>query len=136
VKHGPFIGAEYQNLDVDRFSSRGGPLVVGVDDYGIDSLRGLIGYRINGEMGGFRPYISAAYAHEFKDDFNDTTGTIGGVDFDIQGPRLRSAFIVTAGSGFALSQNLMLDIGYRGEIRYEGTGISSHGGTVGLSYSF
>lgn len=136
VKHGPFIGLEYQNLDVDSFSSSGGPLVVGVDDYGIDSFRGLVGYRFNGEYGGFRPYLSVAYAHEFKDDYNDATGSIGGVNFDIEGPQLRSAFIVTAGSGIALNQNLMLDVGYRGEIRYESTGISSHGGTIGLTYSF
>lgn len=136
VKHGPFIGLEYQNLDVDGFRSFAGPPVIGVDDYGIDSFRGLVGYRMNGEFGGFRPYASVAYAHEWKDDFNDTTGNIGGVNFNIGGPRLRSAFIATAGTGIALAQNLMMDIGYRGEIRYESTGISSHGATIGLTYNF
>jgi len=56
IKHGPFAGLEYQKVDVDGFT-QGGPVPINVDGYDVDSLRGLIGYRVNANMGTFRPYL-------------------------------------------------------------------------------
>ena len=53
LKHGPFIGLEYQNLNVDGFNRTGGGLSVAVDSYDIESLRGLIGYRFERTFGWF-----------------------------------------------------------------------------------
>lgn len=135
VKHGPFLGAEYQNLDVDS-SDGSSPITVG--SYDVESLRGLIGYRVNADMGRFRPYASVAYAHEFEDGNNRATANIGGIggNFSVNGAELTSAVIVTAGTGIALTDSLLLDVGYRGELTVEDEGMTSHGATLGLRYSF
>jgi|GEM_PF-854545 len=142
VKHGPFAGFEYQNVDVDGVGGTapvlGVPVAVG--GYDVDSLRGLIGYRVNANLGTFRPYASIAYAHEFGDDSIETTGTLGGIfhnaAFTVYGPELSSAILLTAGTGIVLTDSLMLDVGYRGEISVDGDGVDSHGGSIGLSWSF
>lgn len=137
VKHGPFAGLEYQNVDVDGYSQTGA-LPVSVGGYDVDSLRGLIGYRVNANLGTFRPYASVAYAHEFKDDVIRTSavfGGIGGAAFGVSGPELGSAILLSAGTGIGLTNSLTLDVGYRGEISVD-DGIDSHGGSLGLNYSF
>lgn len=136
VKHGPFIGLEYQDVDVDSYNQMSGPFNVGVDDFSIDSLRGLIGYRVNASFGALRPYASVAYAHEFEDDANFATARFAGVPFQVNGPQLESSVIVTAGTGYAFNANLMMNVGYRGDISLDDSGITSHGATLGLSYSF
>lgn len=135
-KHGPFLGLEYQNVDVDGFTV-GGPFPVGVGDYSVDSLRGLIGYRIRGDCGTFRPYASIAYAHEFEDGGNTASAFLpNGAPFSVVGPELNSAILLTAGTGIRLSDDLSLDVGYRGEISTESEGLDSHGGSIGLNYNF
>ena len=136
VKHGPFAGLEYQSVDVDGYDQVSGPFNVGVDGYSVDSMRGLIGYRVNAEFDVLRPYASVAYAHEFEDGANSTTARFGGAPFQVSGPQLESSVIVTAGTGYAFNPNLMMTLGYRGDISLEDSGITSHGGTLGFTYSF
>lgn len=136
VKHGPFAGLEYQYVDVDAYSQSSGPFNVGVDGFSIDSMRGLVGYRVNGDFGTLRPYASVAYAHEFKDDSNSATARFGGVPFQVSGPQLESSVILTVGTGIGFTENLMMNVGYRGDISVQSSGITSHGATLGLSYSF
>ena len=67
-------------------------------------------------------------------------GTLGGIfnnaAFTVYGPELSSAILLTAGTGIVLTDSLMLDVGYRGEISVDGDGVDSHGGSIGLSWSF
>lgn len=134
VKHGPFIGLEYQNVDADGFTESGAlPLAVG--GYEADSLRGLAGYRVNANYGTLRPYASVAYAYEFEDGKNRGTASFGGVPFRIYGADQSSAILITAGTGIVLTNYLTLDVGYRGEIAVD-DGLTSHGGSIGLNYSF
>lgn len=135
LKHGPFIGLEYQNLDVDGFSRTGGGVDITVGDYDIESLRGLIGYRVNARSGGFTPYASVAYAHEFQGESDTVNASIAGAPFSARGNDLESAILVTAGTGYDITSNLVLDVGYRGEISVD-EGLSSHGASIGLNYSF
>lgn len=134
VKHGPFGGFEYQNLDVDGYT-QGGPLAIRVGGYDVESLRALIGYRVNLDLGKFRPYASAAYAHEFEDGANHTTASLAGVPFRVSGAEQSSAFILTAGTSYTLTEALTLDLGYRGDIATD-DGITSNGGSIGVNYSF
>lgn len=136
VKHGPFVGLEYQNLDVDGFNRTGGGVNFNVGDYAIDSLRGLIGYRLNIRSGAFTPYASVAYAHEFQGDADNVNSNFAGIPLSSRGSDLESAILVTAGTGFDITNDLVLDIGYRGEISVEDDGLTSHGASLGLSYSF
>jgi uncharacterized protein YhjY with autotransporter beta-barrel domain len=136
VTHGPFVGVEYQQVDVDRFSQGGGPVLVNVSDHEIDSLRGLAGYRVNGNYGAFRPYASVAYAHEFEDGANSASASLGGAAFSVEGAELHSSILVTAGFGYAFSENVMMDLGYRGDLSTSNDGISSHGVSLGLNYGF
>ena len=135
LKHGPFAGFEYQNVNVDGFSESGLPFTMKVDGYDVDSFRGLIGYRVDANYGTFRPYGSVAYAHEFEDGANSTTASFAGNDFRISGAEQSSAFLITLGTGVSLSSSLTLDVGYRGEIATD-DGMTSHGGSLGLNYSF
>jgi uncharacterized protein YhjY with autotransporter beta-barrel domain len=134
VKHGPFIGLEYQNVDADGFTETGA-LPLSISGYEADSLRGLIGYRVNANYGTFRPYASVAYAHEFEDGENRRSASFGGVPFSVVGAAQSSAVLITAGTGIGLTSYLTLDIGYRGEIAID-DGLTSHGGSIGLNYSF
>ena len=77
-----------------------------------------------------------AYAHEFDGDADSVNASFAGVPFSVRGGDLESAILITAGTGFDISSNLLLDIGYRGEISVDDDGMTSHGGSIGLSYSF
>jgi uncharacterized protein YhjY with autotransporter beta-barrel domain len=143
LKHGPFGGFEYQRVDADGFEEDGDILVdvpVSVDDYEVDSLRALIGYRVNTTYGKFRPYASIAYAHEFGDDEISADASLGGIfggtSFTVTGPDLTSAILLSAGTGFSINESLTLDVGYRGEISVGDDGIDSHGGSIGLNWTF
>lgn len=134
--HGPFIGLEYQSVEMDGFDHGGGPVRIEIDDHDLESLRGLIGYRINGNYGAFRPYASVAYAHEFEDGANHASASIGGASFMLEGAELGSSILVTAGFGYAFNERLMMDLGYRGDISTSDPGITSHGVSLGLNYGF
>jgi uncharacterized protein YhjY with autotransporter beta-barrel domain len=134
LKHGPFAGFEYQNVDVDGFT-QGGQLPVQVGGFDVDSLRALIGYRVNANLGMFRPYASAVYAHEFEDGANSATASFGGTSFKVSGAEQSSAILLGIGTGIALSDSLTLDVGYRGDIAVD-DGLTSHGASLGLNYSF
>jgi outer membrane lipase/esterase len=135
VKHGPFAGLEYQTVRVDGFT-QGGVLPVRVQDYDDNSFRGLIGYRVNANLGRFTPYASVAYAHEFEENGINTNASFGGASFHLRGAQRGSAVVITTGTGISLTNTLQLDVGYRGEISVENNGIDSHGGSIGLNYSF
>ncbi len=134
LKHGPFAGFEYQTFSVDGYS-QGGPLDIEVDDYDVDSLRALIGYRVDADLGKFSPYASVAYAHEFEDGENTTTATVGGAPFEVAGAEQGSAVLLSVGTSVALTKSLSLDVSYRGEIALD-DGISSNGVSLGLNYNF
>ena len=135
VKHGPFAGLEYQNLDVDGYTQKGA-FPIEVDGLDSDSLRALIGYRLDATMDRFKPYASVAYAHEFEDGKTSTTASLpSGASFDVEGGAQDSAFLISVGTGINLMQNLDMSVGYRGEIS-TGDGIDSHGATLGMNYSF
>ena len=134
VKHGPFAGLEYQNVNLDRFDQ--GSLPVTMDSGDLDSLRGLIGYRVNASYGRFSPYASVAYAHEFQDDNIDGSGSFDGTPFTVTGDALGSAILLSAGTAYAFTDKLSMDIGYRGELSVDSNGVDSNGGTIGLNYAF
>ncbi len=135
IKHGPYAGLEYQNVDVDGFNENG-PLPLSVDDYDVDSLRGLIGYRVDGSYNKFHPYASVAYAHEFENDKVQATASFDGNSFSVEGDELGSAILLSVGTGYSFSEKLSMDIGYRGEFSVDNDGVDSNGGTIGLNYSF
>jgi len=136
VKHGPWGGLEYQNIEVDGYR-QGGGFPLAVSGYDVDSFRLLAGYRVEAEYGRFSPYASVAYAHEFEDDGINTRATLpGGAGFAVNGGGLESAILISVGTGYAITDNLGLNVGYRGEIAVGGDGTDSHGGSIGLNYSF
>ena len=134
LKHGPFGGFEYQSVDVDGYT-QGGNLPVQVKGFDVDSLRALIGYRVNANLGTFRPYASAVYAHEFEDGNNTTTATFLGNSFKVSGAEQGSAILIGIGTGIAINESLTLDVGYRGDIAVD-DGLTSHGASLGVNYSF
>ncbi len=134
IKHGPFAGLEYQNVSVDGFTEAG-PVPITVASYDVDSLRALLGYRVNANFGMFRPYATVAYAHEFEDGPTRVTAFVGGAPFTVTGPEQSSAVLLSVGTGISINSALLLDVGYRGEIA-TGDGLSSHGVSTGLNYSF
>ncbi len=134
LKHGPFGGFEYQSVDVDGYT-QGGQLPVQVKGFDVDSLRALFGYRVSANLGTFRPYASAVYAHEFEDGKNSATATFLGNSFKVSGAEQGSALLIGIGTGIAINESLTLDVGYRGDIAVD-DGLTSHGASLGLNYSF
>lgn len=135
VKHGPYAGLEYQRVNLDGFDNGNELFSSSIGDYDADSLRGLIGYRFDATYGAFSPYASIAYAYEFQDG-DSARAQIGGVEYSVNGPEQDSSVLITAGSRFTLNPNLVLDLGYRGDISVDDDGITSHGASLGLNYSF
>ena len=135
VKHGPFAGLEYQHVEVDGFTQES-ILPIGFDDFDIDSLRGLIGYRVDAKLSIFRPYASVAYAHEFGGDRANATAFFGDESFKVSGSERDSSILVTAGTGISLMNSLTLDLGYRGDLSMEDEGLTSHGATAGVNWIF
>jgi uncharacterized protein YhjY with autotransporter beta-barrel domain len=134
IKHGPFAGLEYQQVDVDGYTQEG-LVPISVNDYDVDSFRALVGYRVDATLGKFNPYAAFAYAHEFEDGSNTASATVGGVPFTVEGAEQSSAFLISVGTGYALTQSLALDLGYRGEIATD-DGITNHGVSLGFNYAF
>jgi len=136
VKHGPYAGFEYQDIDVDGFNVTGGVLPVAVSGYNVESLRGLIGYRAETRYGKFSPYASIAYAHEFKDDQVVANATIAGSPFAVTTDGPGSAVLLSLGSGYSFSDEFSMSLGYRAEISVESTGLDSHGIVLGADWRF
>lgn len=134
VKHGPFAGLEYQRLNVDGYNQTG-PLPISANGFDVDSLRALIGYRATATFGQFRPYASVAYAHEFEDGTVTQSASFAGTGFRVEGAAQSSAFLISLGTGYSLTDSLSLDLGYRGELATD-DGITSNGGSLGVNYSF
>ena len=135
VKHGPFAGLEYQRLNVDGFTQKGA-FPIKVDGFDSDSLRALIGYRVEAKLGRLKPYGSVAYAHEFRDGSTRTSASLpSGAGFEVEGGTQESAFLISLGTGITLMDHLDLTVGYYGEIAI-GDGLDSHGASLGMNYSF
>jgi len=135
MKHGPFVGWEYQNAEVEGFT-QDSILPIGLEDFDVDSFRGLIGYRVNAKLGPFRPYASVAYAHELAGDRASARAFFGDEPFTISGSERGSSILVTAGTGVSLTSCLTLDVGYSGDISVEDEGLTSHGATAGVNWAF
>lgn len=136
VKHGPFVGLEYTNIDVDSFAPSGLGGFGSVDGFEVDSLRLLVGYRAEATYGSFTPFGQVAYAHEFEDGPVSATATIpGGATFKFNGGGVESAVLVTLGTGYSITENLSATIAYHSEFS-TGDGIDSQGGSIGLNYGF
>lgn len=139
IKHGPFAGLEYSNIDVDGFAPSGFGTLGGfgsVGEFDVDSLRLLVGYRAEATYGKFTPFGSIAYAHEFEDGPVSATGTIpGGATYRFNGGGVDSAILVALGTGYAITENLSASAAYHGEFS-TGEGIDSLGATIGLNYNF
>lgn len=136
VKHGPYAGFEYQEMDVDDFNVTGGIIPVAVSGYNVESLRGLIGYRAETTYGRFSPYASIAYAHEFEGDDVVANATIAGSPFSVTTDGPNSAILLALGTGYTVTDVLSLSIGYRGEVSIESDGLDSHGIMLGADWKF
>lgn len=135
LKHGPYAGLEYQNVDADGYT-QDSILPIDVEGFDFDSFRLLVGYRAEATYGKFTPYASIAYAHEFEDGEIGTTATLpGGERFRVEGGGLDSAVLISIGTGYSFNSNLGMNVGYYGEIS-TGDGVDSNGGSIGLNYSF
>lgn len=132
LRHGPFAGLEYQYLETDDFDAG----LTTVDEVKADSLRGLIGYRADYTIGRFQPYLSVSYAHEFREDGPRAIADLLGADFRFRGGEQGSAILITAGTGIALTRDLSMGIGYRGEIGTDSHSTDSHGGSLSLNWRF
>ena len=136
IKHGPFVGIEYQDMDVDGFSVNNSAIPLTVGDYDVESIRALIGYRAEATYGKFNPYASIAYAHEFNDDDVIANAALAGSPFAVTTDGPGSAILIGLGTGYTINQSLSANIGYQGEIATDSEGIVSHGFNLGLDWAF
>lgn len=137
LRHGPFLGVEYQRIHVDDFVQSGGPVPIRVAGYEAESTRGLLGYRVDTTSGNFTPYASVAYAHEFEDDGYGTAAFLpNGTPFGVFGGAQQSAVLISVGTGITLTPRLDVNIGYQGEVPVDDYGVTSHGAAIGLNFQF
>jgi hypothetical protein len=135
VSYGPFLGLNWQKLRVDGFDYTA-VFPVSVEGYDEESLRGSIGLRAAADLGRFRPYASAAFAHEFGDSRASTAAAVTGLPLQLEGDKRSSAILLSLGSRFSVTGDLSLDLGYHGEIATDDEGLDIHGINFGADYAF
>ncbi|MCO6052235.1 autotransporter domain-containing protein [Mesorhizobium sp. RP14(2022)] len=141
VKLGPVARLRGVHASRDGYTEDGaGLLNLSVDDDDTDQFYGAIGARLGStvQLGSITvtPEIELMYERTLsgEDDTSFATIAAAGADFDtsVTGGN-RDRFLLGAGAGFALSDNLSANI------RYDGTfasGIDSHRGALGFTYKF
>lgn len=69
----PRASLRYNLIDFNRTAEKGGGPALQYDLGSFDSLEGRLGATLSGDMGGFKPFLTANYVH----DFNPRTGAFG-----------------------------------------------------------
>jgi autotransporter-associated beta strand protein len=133
----PFVGIDVASGKVESFSETGADsLSLDVGSIKADTTRLGLGIDIAKEAGDFTPYGRLAYRHEISGGERDVRAAFSGAagtDFAVEGVTPGSGVDIDAGVRFRIGENGSLFGGYQGRIRGD---LSSHGGNVGVRFSF
>jgi outer membrane autotransporter protein len=134
----PFVGVEVLSGKVGSFTESGsGSIALAVESIQADSTRLQLGVDISKEAGQFTPYARLAYGYEVAGGSREVSGAFTGAPasrFTVNGREPgESSFDLDAGAKFAISDKASAFVGYQGRYRSD---ISSHGGNVGIRFSF
>jgi fibronectin-binding autotransporter adhesin len=134
----PFVGIDVASGKVESFSETGADsLSLDVGSIKADTTRLGLGIDIAKESGNFTPYGRLAYRHEISGGERDVSAAFSGAagtDFTVEGRAPGGSGVdIDAGVRFRIGENGSLFGGYQGRIRSD---LSSHGGNVGVRFSF
>ncbi|HJV26504.1 MAG TPA: autotransporter domain-containing protein [Aromatoleum sp.] len=77
LRHGPLLGADWQQVRVESFRERGNTsTTMAFGSQQRDSLVGRIGYQLRYEQGRCQPYARIAFNHEFADQDRDVRASL------------------------------------------------------------
>jgi outer membrane autotransporter protein len=121
----PFAGLEYGHFRQGGYKETGaGDANLTVDDSNMDSLRSVLGARMNNVLTGSEgrqldTTLGLSWAHEFLDreaSLNPAFNVNSNVPFNINGPETdRDRVLATVGASARLSKTAQLDLDYNGE---------------------
>jgi outer membrane autotransporter protein len=142
VAWGPVAGLEWASVDFDRYAETG-PLALAIPDRTADSLRSLLGVRVESALSGWegaRIFAMVRWAHEFEDTGSGrvTTGLVGlpgSFTTSALADRAEDTILLNAGASMALPGDSTLGIGYFGDVPFD-DGLASHGAMVEWNMSF
>jgi outer membrane autotransporter protein len=133
----PFVGVEVLSGKVNSFTETGsGSIALSVDSIKTDLTRLRGGIDISKATGDLTPFVRAVYAHQIAGE-RDVSATFAGAPssrftVDTREPG-KSMFELDAGLQYRLSDKASAFVGYQGRYRND---INSHGGNVGVRFSF
>ena len=77
LTHGPYVGLTLQRVHVDGFTETSiGPVALSFADQTRNSVVGALGYRLNWDLGTFKPFANIAWKHEFASDDRSVTASL------------------------------------------------------------
>lgn len=77
LTHGPYVGLTLQRVHVDGFTETStGPVALSFADQTRNSAVGAIGYRLNWDLGTFKPFANVAWKHEFASEERSVTAAL------------------------------------------------------------
>jgi outer membrane autotransporter protein len=135
----PFAGIDILSGRVKSFNETGADaLSLEVGRIKADSTRIAGGLEVSGKSGDFTPYGRAAYRHEVGSNNRSISAAFAGspalTGFTIEGLRPgKSSVDLEVGGQYKLSERASAFLGYQGRLRND---INSHGGNIGVRFSF
>jgi outer membrane lipase/esterase len=139
LTHGPYVGLTLQRVHVDGFTETStGPVALSFADQTRNSAVGALGYRLNWDLGTFKPFANIAWQHEFASDDRRVTASLT----TITAPRYSLPAVTVGRDWAAATAGTLVDLG--NGVTAHGSVTSSlgqdnvvtHGGRVGLSIGY
>jgi outer membrane lipase/esterase len=135
VTHGPVAGLTWQHVTVDGFTETGGFTSLAFGDQTRDSVISGLGYKASYDLGRFRPYVQAAWNHEFAADrtVRASLTTIDAPSYEMPAVKLgREWATATVGTTMNVSSAFTGLASFTAQAGQ--TGVTTYGGRVGLNY--
>ena len=121
---GPTLGVAYTHLDIDSFTETGSPGALNVANEANDSLRSLLGFRLNYEESShgliFHPHLNASWQHEYINQSRGISASLsaaGGGSFDVQTAEpSRDSALIDLGLNIDLNRTLTVFADYMTQV--------------------
>jgi outer membrane autotransporter protein len=117
----PFIGVNVAHAELDGFteSDHGTGAALRVNGSDGDSVSTLLGLRLNGTWGAWRPEVAVGWQHEYDDTFQTISASFAGApkgsNFQVVGTDLgRDAVVVDAGTTYLINPASDFTVRYYG----------------------
>ena len=119
LTHGPYVGLTLQRVHIDGFTEAStGPVALSFADQTRNSVVGALGYRLNWDLGTFKPFANVAWKHEFASDDRSVTASLT----TTTAPSFSLPAVTVGRDWAAATAGTLVDLG---------NGVTAHGSVTG-----